>query len=130
MPVSPPGHTYPEVVSVHFPFPSQHVGTPALQTGFAAGFGRVQTGQSSSPHSPTAYGAGFGEDDEEVQRIRMEQVRLRERMDRLAQLAMLEEEEARLQRSLDERLRQIAAAEGRRRSSAVSGKATASRTSF
>ncbi|KAF2093789.1 hypothetical protein NA57DRAFT_80790 [Rhizodiscina lignyota] len=79
---SPPGHYYPEVVSVSYPFPPP------------------QDAQSMSTVPE--------EEDEEIRRIRTEQVRLQERRNRLTQLYMIDEEEARLQRDLEMRMAQIA----------------------
>lgn len=53
-------------------------------------------------------GAEPEEQDEEIRRIRTEQVRLQERRNRLTQLYMIDEEEARLQRDLEMRMAQIA----------------------
>ncbi len=77
---SPPGHVYPE--AVRYPFPA--AGQPA----------------------GTALTAGEG--DEAVRRIRAEQARLQQRRQRLVQLALIDEQEARLERVLERQLEAVA----------------------
>lgn len=96
---SPPAHSYPEVVSTGFPFPPHPSVRPS---------GR----DARRPASPTGQTAWPEEPDEELRRIRTEQARLRERRNTLTQLALLDEEDVRLQRDLDVRLAELGRRKG------------------